>query len=95
MASGDNFSDKSNPRVMVQVGQTGQSGDVEMQDLMFTVKGAMAGAILLEWNLRSSSAGAIQIAISVSAVLSAQTSRSEIALSSRDRSTQIVLRQVC
>ena len=48
MASGTAFTDMTNPVPMIQVGQPGDSGIVEMQDLLFTVKRAMQGAILLE-----------------------------------------------
>jgi hypothetical protein len=48
----------SNPKVMLQVGTTGQVGTVEMQDLLFTTVGPTAGAILVEWNLKASSQGA-------------------------------------
>ena len=57
MASGEKFSDMNNPRVLVQVGQPGDVGKVEMQDLMFTVQGNTAGAILVEWNIKASSPG--------------------------------------
>ena len=57
MASGTAFINMTNPVPMIQVGQPGDSGIVEMQDLLFTVKGAMQGAILLEWNIRATSPG--------------------------------------
>ncbi|KEZ41672.1 Uncharacterized protein SAPIO_CDS6833 [Scedosporium apiospermum] len=47
----------SNPKVMVRVGSPGNVGDVEMQDLIFTNRGATAGLILLEWNIRAASPG--------------------------------------
>lgn len=39
------------------MGDQGQIGDVEIQDLIITTKGATAGAILIEWNMQASSAG--------------------------------------
>jgi len=42
---------------MVRVGSPGIVGDVEMQDLIFTNRGATAGLILLEWNIRAASPG--------------------------------------
>ncbi|KAK6542705.1 hypothetical protein TWF694_006649 [Orbilia ellipsospora] len=57
MASGAKFSDLNSPHVMVQVGQPGDKGVVEMQDLLFTTKGATAGAILMQWNIGASSQG--------------------------------------
>lgn len=59
MASGGNFADMNNPRVLLQVGQPGDVGSVEMQDLLFTTKGNTAGAVLVEWNIKASSAGSV------------------------------------
>ena len=42
---------------MVKVGQVGEVGDIEMQDLIFTNRGATAGLILVEWNIHASQAG--------------------------------------
>ncbi|KAI4613082.1 hypothetical protein J4E83_007493 [Alternaria metachromatica] len=57
VASGSYFEDALHPKVLLKVGTNGQVGDVEMQDLFFTTVGATAGAILVEWNLKASSAG--------------------------------------
>ncbi|KAI2788237.1 hypothetical protein POX_e06250 [Penicillium oxalicum] len=57
MGFGDKFSDISNPRVMIRVGKSGDVGDVEISDMLFTVQGATAGAILMEWNLAQASQG--------------------------------------
>lgn len=43
---------------MIQVGNEGQTGNVEMQDLIFTTRGPTAGAIILQWNLKAESQGA-------------------------------------
>jgi hypothetical protein len=43
---------------MLKVGNAGQTGDVEMQDLIFTTLGPTAGAMLVEWNIKASSPGA-------------------------------------
>lgn len=59
MASGANFADMNNPRVLLQVGQRGDVGSVEMQDLLFTTKGNTAGAVLVEWNIKASSTGSV------------------------------------
>lgn len=56
-ASGDKFKDVTKPRVMIQVGDKGQTGDVEISDILFQVDGPMAGAVLVEWNMLSSSPG--------------------------------------
>lgn len=57
MASGDAFSDASNPIPMLQVGEVGDTGDVEIQDLILETKGPAPGAILMEWNVAGSSQG--------------------------------------
>ncbi|KAK1963446.1 pectin lyase-like protein, partial [Colletotrichum sublineola] len=51
------FSDVFNPRVVVQVGNKGDVGTMEIVDMMFNVQGATAGAIVLEWNVHESSQG--------------------------------------
>ncbi len=40
-----------------RVGIEGDHGAVEISDMLFTVKGATAGAILLEWNVHESVQG--------------------------------------
>ncbi|KAL4941643.1 hypothetical protein BDV06DRAFT_212488 [Aspergillus oleicola] len=57
-ASGSRFSDASNPRAMLQVGNEGDVGTIEMQDLILTTKGGTAGVVLMEWNVRAASPGA-------------------------------------
>ena len=42
---------------MVQVGEYGDTGVVEIQDLLFTTQGPTAGVILMEWNVAQSSQG--------------------------------------
>ncbi|KAL8716668.1 MAG: hypothetical protein Q9225_006023 [Loekoesia sp. 1 TL-2023] len=51
MASGPAFSDQSKPTPVFQVGQAGDTGAVEISDLMFETKGPQPGAILMEWNV--------------------------------------------
>lgn len=57
MAHGKNFADQENPVPVFQVGQKGDTGSVEMSDLIITTKGPAAGAILMEWNVAGSSQG--------------------------------------
>ena len=57
LASGNAFSDQSKPTPVFQVGQPGDSGAVEMSDLMFETKGPQPGAIMVEWNVGASSQG--------------------------------------
>ncbi|KAL8715457.1 MAG: hypothetical protein Q9220_000791 [cf. Caloplaca sp. 1 TL-2023] len=51
MASGPAFSDQSKPTPVFQVGQPGDTGSVEISDLIFETKGPQPGAILVEWNI--------------------------------------------
>jgi glucan 1,3-beta-glucosidase len=57
MGTGSNFQNAASPTVMVQVGNAGDSGVIEISDMLFTVKGPTAGAILMEWNVHESSQG--------------------------------------
>jgi len=57
MAQGANFGDMGNPHVMVRIGNPGDIGSVEIQDMLFTTQGATAGAVLVEWNIQQSSPG--------------------------------------
>ena len=57
MGTGSNFNDMSKPRVMVKVGNAGDTGSVEIVEMLFTVKGPTKGAILMEWNVKSSGQG--------------------------------------
>ncbi|KAI1129708.1 glycoside hydrolase family 55 protein [Nemania abortiva] len=56
MSSGSFFTDVNNPKPVVKVGNAGDSGTVEWGDMMVSTKGAQAGAILIQWNLASTSA---------------------------------------
>ncbi|KAF3196898.1 hypothetical protein TWF679_003893 [Orbilia oligospora] len=56
-ATGSYFGDENNPKVVVQVGTPGDSGIIEISDMLFTVKGATAGAILMEWWVHESTQG--------------------------------------
>ncbi|TGO46551.1 hypothetical protein BCON_0318g00010 [Botryotinia convoluta] len=51
MATGDKFQDINNSRVSIQVGNPGDIGVIEIQDMMFNVSGPTAGVILVEWNV--------------------------------------------
>ena len=57
MAHGPKFQDETNPIPAVQVGQKGESGSVELSDLIITTKGPAPGAILMQWNVAASSQG--------------------------------------
>lgn len=57
MATGSKFADLDSPRAAVRVGEAGDSGIVEIQNMMFTVQGPAPGAVLLEWNIHESTQG--------------------------------------
>ncbi|KAH8803500.1 pectate lyase superfamily protein-domain-containing protein [Xylogone sp. PMI_703] len=51
MASGINFQDQTNPRIMVQVGTASDKpGSVEISGILFTAQGPTAGLIAVQWN---------------------------------------------
>ncbi|OAA50318.1 glucan 1,3-beta-glucosidase GLUC78 precursor [Metarhizium rileyi] len=52
-----NFKDESNPKPVFQVGNSGDVGNVEMQDLMFETQGPQPGAILMEFNVAGEAKG--------------------------------------
>ncbi|KAL7943683.1 hypothetical protein V8C42DRAFT_358931 [Trichoderma barbatum] len=56
--SGFHFSDMHDPKVMIQVGNEGDIGSMEIVEMPFSVKGNTAGAILMEWNTAASEQGA-------------------------------------
>ncbi|PYH99442.1 exo-beta-1,3-glucanase Exg0 [Aspergillus ellipticus CBS 707.79] len=56
MAYGDKFSDPENPIPMLQIGEEGDVGEVELTDLIVETKGPAPGAILIQWNVAGSSA---------------------------------------
>ncbi|KAI1387830.1 glycoside hydrolase family 55 protein [Hypoxylon trugodes] len=54
VASGDAFSDMSNPKPLLQVGaNSGDQGQVEFSDFVVGTQGPAPGATLIEWNLAS------------------------------------------
>ncbi|KAF1811435.1 glucan 1,3-beta-glucosidase GLUC78 precursor [Eremomyces bilateralis CBS 781.70] len=57
MASGPKFQDPAQLRPVFKVGNSGQSGAVEMSDLMFETRGPVPGAVLMEWNLNAEKQG--------------------------------------
>ena len=58
MASGTAFQNQASPAPVFQVGQPGDTGAVEMSDLIFATKGPAPGAIMIEWNVAETSQGA-------------------------------------
>ncbi|KAI5868058.1 pectate lyase superfamily protein-domain-containing protein [Durotheca rogersii] len=57
MGSGEFFLDDHSPQVMIRVGKEGDSGVIEISDMMFTVKDGSAGCVLVEWNVHESQQG--------------------------------------
>ncbi|KAK6515376.1 hypothetical protein TWF506_007715 [Arthrobotrys conoides] len=53
MSSGSFFNDAKSPKPLFLVGKSGEEGVVEISDMLFQTQGAAAGAILMEWNVRS------------------------------------------
>ncbi|KAK8029256.1 glucan 1-3-beta-glucosidase [Apiospora marii] len=51
------FADMHNPKVMVQVGNKGDVGNIEIVEMLFTVAGPTAGAVLMEWNVAAAQQG--------------------------------------
>jgi hypothetical protein len=57
MGKGSNFQNELKPRAVIKVGEPGDVGIVEIQDMLFTVSGNTAGAVLMEWNVHESTQG--------------------------------------
>ncbi|KAL3483769.1 pectate lyase superfamily protein-domain-containing protein [Aspergillus germanicus] len=57
MGNGSNFQNELEPRAVIKVGEPGDVGIVEIQDMLFTVSGNTAGAVLMEWNVHESTQG--------------------------------------
>ncbi|KAI9370088.1 pectate lyase superfamily protein-domain-containing protein [Aspergillus egyptiacus] len=58
MAHGAKFADETNPIPLLQVGNAGETGAVEISDITLLTKGPAPGAILMQWNVAESSPGA-------------------------------------
>ncbi|GAO17591.1 hypothetical protein UVI_02050750 [Ustilaginoidea virens] len=61
VASGSFFTDMKNPRPMVKVGDPGDSGTVEISDMLFTSIGALPGLVMMEWNVQAKEQGSVGI----------------------------------
>lgn len=51
------FSDISNPKVAWRVGHVGETGRVEMSEMVFETRGSAPGCIIMEWNLAGETPG--------------------------------------
>ncbi|KAH7358317.1 pectate lyase superfamily protein-domain-containing protein [Plectosphaerella cucumerina] len=56
-ATGSNFGDETKPRAVIRVGNAGDKGTIELQDLIFTSKGQTPGALFVEWNIEADGPG--------------------------------------
>lgn len=54
---GDNFKDASNPRAVVQVGEAGDVGVAQIQDMRFTVSDVLPGAIIVQFQMAGTNPG--------------------------------------
>ncbi|KAI8615101.1 pectate lyase superfamily protein-domain-containing protein [Chytriomyces sp. MP71] len=61
MASGAKFKNAAAPLPVFRVGNVGETGSVEISNIIFEVMGPLPGAILVEWNIKASSSGAAAI----------------------------------
>lgn len=57
VASGPKFQDETKPHVLFRVGNQGEKGNAEIQDLLFTTKGPTAGLLAVEWNMEADAQG--------------------------------------
>ncbi|PWY88961.1 exo-1,3-beta-D-glucanase [Aspergillus heteromorphus CBS 117.55] len=59
VASGDYFANMTDPKPMIQVGNAGDVGTVEISDILFTSIGELPGLIMVEWNVQAESQGSV------------------------------------
>ncbi|KAI3480149.1 hypothetical protein L1887_57749 [Cichorium endivia] len=52
MGGGPLFQNGSDPQPVIRVGSPGDSGVIEISDMVFSTRGPAAGAIVVEWNIR-------------------------------------------
>jgi hypothetical protein len=58
MASGSFFGNQDQPQPVFKVGEAGDTGAVEMSDMIFETAGPVPGAIMVQWNSAASEQGA-------------------------------------
>lgn len=54
LASGSTWGSNTNPVPVIQIGKAGESGSVELSDLIFATQGPTPGATIIEYNLATS-----------------------------------------
>ncbi|RMD40183.1 hypothetical protein DV735_g4966, partial [Chaetothyriales sp. CBS 134920] len=57
MATGSFFSDETQPQPVFRIGNPGDTGNVEISELVFETLGSAPGAIMIEWNLAGETPG--------------------------------------
>ena len=55
MVDGKSFQDSNNPKPVWKIGKPGDRGSVEMQGLIFQIRGPQPGAIMMQWHSRDAS----------------------------------------
>ncbi|KAF7328790.1 putative glycoside hydrolase family 55 protein [Mycena venus] len=63
LASGAAFSNANSPTAVLQVGQVGETGGVEISDIVISTKAGSAGAIGVEWNVKGDAGKDVHIRI--------------------------------
>lgn len=53
MATRSYFGDMNKPKVVVKMGDSGDVGSMDIVEMLFSTKGPIAGAIMIEWNGRA------------------------------------------
>lgn len=59
--NGANFKDSNNPRPVVAIGNGGDVGTAQIQDMRFTVSDVLPGAIIVQFNMAGSSPGQVAL----------------------------------
>ncbi|KAK3367890.1 putative glucan ENDO-1, 3-BETA-glucosidase BGN13.1 precursor [Podospora didyma] len=59
--NGNFFKDSSNPKPIVKVGNPGDVGTAQIQDMRFTVNDVLPGAIIVQFNIAGSSPGQVAL----------------------------------
>ncbi|KAI1812156.1 glycoside hydrolase family 55 protein [Poronia punctata] len=59
--NGDKFKDSDNPRPVVAVGNSGDVGVAQIQDMRFTVSDVLPGAIIVQFNMAGNSPGDVAL----------------------------------
>ncbi|KAI1295256.1 exo-1,3-beta-D-glucanase [Xylaria venustula] len=57
VAYGDFFANETDPQPMLQVGLPGDTGIIEISDMLFTSIGALPGLVLVQWNIAADEQG--------------------------------------